>query len=542
MPRSSAACDEGVEVVEGAEARGGWRCGRPRRRRWPTGCRGRRGRRRACCCGPCGGWRRWVDRRQVHDVEAHAGDGGQPLVGRRPQAALGAGEQLVPAPRRRPAPGRPTGRWDRDGVRSTGSGTVARRAARSGWRAAASRASAAGSRRASAAFSRGRPPALPASDAATSAARRSSSRAPSSSSTSMSWPAPLLDEDVVPPGGEAVGPRLDAQLVAAEGGRLDGGRPPVVAERRPWARTATSTRPPAATAPGRPGGRGRRGRCRPRRWWAAPMTALAGYLPVGVRGRGSSMTIRPVTSLVYHRPPMANPPARLRCRRRGGYPPTPDPDDHDYRSTTAWICSTGKSSIRPTVRSSSSVPDSVAEAPRRRPPLGDDHVVGADVDVLVRDPPVRPRPTLGRVGPGLRPVAPVDVVPAGSHDRQRPERRVRLGKSVGGGAPGLEIRQQPGDRPPRRDIRLRLGQGDVLPIVHRKARWGRWLALVARPSCAGGVGTPDVPKVTIGNGAYYRRVHSLRHLSVSGSSAVLAVRASVVNNTFVGRITRASTP
>ena len=39
----------------------------------------------------------------------------------------------------------------------------------------------------------------------------------------------LLDEDVAPPGAEAVGPPLDAHLVAAEGAGLDGGRPPVVA-------------------------------------------------------------------------------------------------------------------------------------------------------------------------------------------------------------------------------------------------------------------------------------------------------------------------
>ena len=36
-------------------ARDGWRCGRPRRRRSPTGCPRRRAGRAGCCCGPCGG-------------------------------------------------------------------------------------------------------------------------------------------------------------------------------------------------------------------------------------------------------------------------------------------------------------------------------------------------------------------------------------------------------------------------------------------------------------------------------------------------------
>ena len=62
-----------------------------------------------------------VDRRQVHDVEAHLGDRRQPLGGAG-EPALAAREQLVPRRRPGPARGRPTARRSCAAVRSCGIG------------------------------------------------------------------------------------------------------------------------------------------------------------------------------------------------------------------------------------------------------------------------------------------------------------------------------------------------------------------------------------------------------------------------------------
>ena len=45
--------DQVGESLRACRARAGWRCGRPPRRRWPTGCRHRRARRPARCSCPC---------------------------------------------------------------------------------------------------------------------------------------------------------------------------------------------------------------------------------------------------------------------------------------------------------------------------------------------------------------------------------------------------------------------------------------------------------------------------------------------------------
>jgi hypothetical protein len=67
--------------------------------RWRTASPGPPGRRRACCSGPCGSPLEpdRVDRREVDDVEAHRGDGGQPL-GRGAQRAGGPAVLLLVVP------------------------------------------------------------------------------------------------------------------------------------------------------------------------------------------------------------------------------------------------------------------------------------------------------------------------------------------------------------------------------------------------------------------------------------------------------------
>ena len=67
-------------------------------------------------------------------------------------------------------------------------------------------------------------------------------RAPSSSSSSTSWPGGRLHLDLVAPGGVAIDPGVDHQLVEPDGRRCDGSGPPVVAAR------AERRRLPAAVA------------------------------------------------------------------------------------------------------------------------------------------------------------------------------------------------------------------------------------------------------------------------------------------------------
>ena len=112
-----------------------------------------------------------------------------------------------------------------DGVTSTGSGTEARTAARLGWRASTSPPpSSAWVRRAWAAFFRGLR-----SDGGHVVGPPLEQAGALLQLDGDVLPRGLLDEDVAAPRAEAVGPRLDAHLVAAEGAGLDGRRPPVVA-------------------------------------------------------------------------------------------------------------------------------------------------------------------------------------------------------------------------------------------------------------------------------------------------------------------------
>ena len=87
--------DEARRSRPGARVRVDARCGRRRPSRSPTGCPGRPGRRRGCCCGPCGGCADRVDRRQVEHVEAELGEPRQRLS-TPSKPAERAREQLVP--------------------------------------------------------------------------------------------------------------------------------------------------------------------------------------------------------------------------------------------------------------------------------------------------------------------------------------------------------------------------------------------------------------------------------------------------------------
>ena len=154
-PRAAGVVGAGLEGVVGplavaARRWGGWAAGRGRRSPWPP----RRG---------------------------------TPLVGGGPQAALGAGEELVPGREHGPLPVDPqgdgVGRGEVDGVGDVGEdrgqvGVEGVDEARSAALVAQGR----------------RPPSSSGlrSDEATSLDRRSSRRAPSSSSTEMSWPAACL--------------------------------------------------------------------------------------------------------------------------------------------------------------------------------------------------------------------------------------------------------------------------------------------------------------------------------------------------------------
>ena len=160
-----------------------------------------------------------VDRRQVDDVEAHVGDGGQPLARRPRSPPSDRGNSsyhalhratLAVDPQRHPF-GLGAGR---------GIGDVDQRAATSSSSPALSLASRARlvSRSPLAAAARaGRR----SSSSGSSAASSSRSRAPSSSSSSTSCPAPALTSTSWRQVAIAVGPRLDDELVAADLGRLD---------------------------------------------------------------------------------------------------------------------------------------------------------------------------------------------------------------------------------------------------------------------------------------------------------------------------------
>ena len=122
-----------------------------------------------------------------------------------------------------------------------------------------------------------------------------------------------LHLDLVAPGGVAVGPRVDHQLVEPDGRRDDRARPPVVVARVAAAPT------PSARSPLR------RQRTRaPRRSWPSamswadtgtrsPPTALAGN-PAGVRGCTSSITIGGSTGPSV-RASASAPPTRARAAR-----------------------------------------------------------------------------------------------------------------------------------------------------------------------------------------------------------------------------------
>ena len=120
-------------------------------------------------------------------------------------------------------------------------------------------------------------------------------------STEMSWPAACLRARRAP-GAEAVRPPRCAPLPRSCSMTPSTGR----CRRRPWGRSATSTRPPAGTPPGPPAGRARRGRCR--RNGGELADHRLGRVPAGRCARAvSTITIRPVTSLVYHRRRRPNP-------------------------------------------------------------------------------------------------------------------------------------------------------------------------------------------------------------------------------------------
>ena len=189
-----------------------------------------------------------VDRRQVHDVEAHGGDGRQPL-GRAGEAALAPGEQLVPGAGPGPLPVDPQARRVRWVVRSWGSGTPARSPARWSSRAASS-------------LVRSLHVVLRSVAAASSTRSRSSFGTAVGELVEQVGADEQLDGEVglagrrplggvVAPGGEPVGPRLDHQLVGAD--RRGRRRCPRSGRcrRGPWATSSRSAAPdPAQADPG----------------------------------------------------------------------------------------------------------------------------------------------------------------------------------------------------------------------------------------------------------------------------------------------------
>ena len=195
-----------------------------------------------------------VDRRQVHDVEAEVGDVAQVLDGALSPPKLRGNSSYQAAC---PARGRST---------QSGCGGATTTAGRRARRRPARR------RR------RRRPP--PAGPRACSSSRRTPSAAARRRFFALApgdlgrevledarallqleldvLPGGRLHLDLVAPGGVAIGPRVDHQLVEPDGRRRDRTRPPVVVARAAAAPTPSCGRPCAATAPGHRAGRGRR--------------------------------------------------------------------------------------------------------------------------------------------------------------------------------------------------------------------------------------------------------------------------------------------
>ena len=292
-PARSASRDEAPEVVERAQLGVRWRCGRPSadadgpRAAGVVGA----GAERVVGALAVGDADR-VDRRQVDDVEAHLGDRRQAL-GRAGETALAAGEQLVPGAVAGPRAVDPQRAWPT--VVTSASGTPATSSATWSSSPAFSRTCSVQDVRRRAVTASSTRRAARAPRPAASCSRR---RAPSSSSSSTSSPAAALISIVVAPGGEAVAPGLDHELVAADVGRAHLALPPVVHDR-----PQRGARPLALPS------RRQRTRAARRSWpsWKmsaetvtrSPTTALAGKSPVGVVGRTASMVMRPSTPQHY---------------------------------------------------------------------------------------------------------------------------------------------------------------------------------------------------------------------------------------------------
>ncbi len=165
-----------------------------------------------------------VDGREIEDVEAHGCHPGDAVVGGGPQAALGAGEELVPGGEHGPLAVDPqgdgVGRGDVDGVGGGGEDGGQIGVEGVDESAAVVGVDAEGVGRLLQGFPVGR------GHVVGSALEQAGALLQLDGDVLARG---LLDEDVAAPRAEAVGPRLDAHLVAAEGAGLDGRRPPVVA-------------------------------------------------------------------------------------------------------------------------------------------------------------------------------------------------------------------------------------------------------------------------------------------------------------------------
>ena len=263
-------------------ARGRRRCGRPRPSRWPTGCRGRPGPPPGCCWALATTAADRVDGRQVHDVEAHVGDGRQPFGGA--DGSLGGTARTRRRTRQGPIDperprvgGREVGTWHpghqpchpvvEPGVEPDARCTTAG-AARPRPRAPA----------------RSRTP-------TPGRATRGCGRPPRARADVVAHG--RLDLDVVAPGGEQ-SPQASTTISCRpiwSGHRVPDQRSltsPAIGVDRHFERPARRQRTRA------PGCRDRRRRCRPTRRSARPPRRFTA-MPAGVAGRRSSMVMRPST-------------------------------------------------------------------------------------------------------------------------------------------------------------------------------------------------------------------------------------------------------
>ena len=168
-----------------------------------------------------------VDRREVEDVEAHRRDGGEPVGGCFPEAALGPGEQLVPGAEHRPLPVDPqleglAGRAV-DGVGDVAQGGDELRSC--GRSEPGLDGVLCGAQAGDGLVDEG----VVAAWLQLRASGLEDQRALLQLQLDVLAGA-VLDRDVVDPGGEPVGPRLDHELVQAQVGRLDGAGPQVVVD------------------------------------------------------------------------------------------------------------------------------------------------------------------------------------------------------------------------------------------------------------------------------------------------------------------------